>query len=52
MDSTELLRTISRTDVPAADRLTALRGLKAMIDTGEIEAPPRGIYVNNHIHTC
>ena len=52
MDSTELLRTISRTDVPAADRLTALRGLKAMIDTGEIKAPPRGIYVNNHIHTC
>ena len=52
MDSTELLHTISRTDVPAADRLTALRALKAKIDTGEIEAPSRGIYVNNHIHTC
>ena len=52
MDSTELLQTISRTDVLASERLAALRGLKAKIDTGKIEAPPRGIYVNNHIHTC
>lgn len=52
MDTNELLHTISRTDVPASERLAALRGLKAKIDTGEIEAPPRGIYVNNHIHTC
>ena len=52
MDTNELMRTISRTDVTAAERLEALRGLKAKIDSGEIEAPPRGIYVNNHIHTC
>lgn len=51
METNELLRTISRTDVPAAVRLDALKGLKAKIDAGEIEAPPRGIYVNNHIHT-
>ena len=51
METNELLMTISRTDVPAETRLTALKGLKAKIDAGEIEAPPRGIYVNNHIHT-
>ena len=52
MDTNELLRTISRTDVTAETRLEALRGLRAKMDAGEIEAPPRGIYVNNHIHTC
>ena len=52
METNELLRTISRTDVPAETRLDALKGLKAKIDAGELEAPPRGIYVNNHIHTC
>ena len=51
METNELLMTISRTDVPAETRLTALKGLKAKIDAGEIAAPPRGIYVNNHIHT-
>ncbi|MCR4904437.1 MAG: PHP domain-containing protein [Clostridiales bacterium] len=51
MKKSELLQTISRTDVPASARLDALRGLRAMIDAGEIETPARGIYVNNHIHT-
>ncbi len=32
-------------------RLDALRGLMAMIQTGEIEAPAQGNDVNNHIHT-
>lgn len=32
-------------------RLDALRGLMAMIQTGEIEAPTQGNDVNNHIHT-
>ena len=51
MDKTELLRAVSRTDLSAGERLDALRGLKAMIDAGEIPSPERGIYVNNHIHT-
>ncbi|MBQ4192766.1 MAG: PHP domain-containing protein, partial [Clostridia bacterium] len=51
MKPSELLQTISRTDVPASARLGALRGLRAMIDAGEIETPERGIFVNNHIHT-
>ena len=51
METNELLKTISQTDIPAEARLEALKGLKAKIDAGEIEAPPRGIYVNNHIHT-
>ena len=32
-------------------RLDALRGLMAMIQAGEIEAPAQGNDVNNHIHT-
>ena len=32
METNELLRTISHTDVPAAARLDALKGLKAKID--------------------
>ena len=52
MNTSELLTTISRTDIPASERLDALRGLKRRIDAGEIAAPPRGIFVNNHIHTC
>ena len=51
MNTSELLTTISRTDVPARARLDALRGLRAKIDAGEIETPERGIFVNNHIHT-
>ncbi len=38
-------------DTDKAVRLDALRGLKAMIDAGEIEAPVQGNDVNNHIHT-
>ena len=52
MEQSELLSLISRTDVPASVRLEALSGLKALLDAGEIPAPERGIYVNNHIHTC
>jgi len=32
-------------------RLSSLRALKAMIDSGELEAPVQGNDVNNHIHT-
>ncbi len=52
MDTNERLRTISRTDVTAAERLDALRDLKKAVDAGDIPTPARGIYVNNHIHTC
>ncbi len=52
MDTRELLITIGRTDIAASERLDALRGLKAKIDSGEIETPERGVFVNNHIHTC
>lgn len=52
MDTKELLLTIGRTDIPASERLDALRELKAKIDSGEIETPERGVFVNNHIHTC
>ena len=52
MDKSELLREISRTDIPAEARLDALRGLKAKIDSGEIETPEKTVFVNNHIHTC
>ncbi len=52
MKTTELLNTISCTDIPASERLAALAELKKCIDAGEIETPERGIYVNNHIHTC
>lgn len=52
MDTKELISAISRTDISAEDRLAALRSLKAKIDSGEIETPERGVFVNNHIHTC
>ena len=52
MDTNELLTRISRTDIPASERLDALRELKKKVDAGEIPTPERGIYVNNHIHTC
>lgn len=48
----KLLETIARTDITADERLAALAGLKAKIDSGEIETPERGVFVNNHIHTC
>ena len=51
MEQSELLTVISRTDVPASQRLEALAGLKALVDRGTIPTPERGIYVNNHIHT-
>ena len=38
-------------DADKTIRLNALRGLKAMIDAGEIDAPVQGDDVNNHIHT-
>ncbi len=52
MDQNELTSRIGRTDLTAEERLEALRGLKEMIDCGRIPAPERGIFVNNHIHTC
>ncbi len=52
MDKEILLQTIGNTAVPAKERLDALRGLKAMIDAGEIERDGDGTWVNNHIHTC
>ncbi|MBQ2725185.1 MAG: PHP domain-containing protein [Clostridia bacterium] len=51
METTALLEMISRVDVTADERLAALTQLKAKIDSGEIETPERGIFVNNHIHT-
>ncbi len=51
MDMQELLQTISRCDVPAEVRLDSLREIRKKIDSGEVEVPPRGEYVNNHIHT-
>ena len=52
METSELLVQISRTDISAAERLDALREIRSKIDSGEIETPERGIFVNNHIHTC
>ncbi len=52
METTVLLETISRTDITADERLAALAELKNQIDIGEIPTPERGIFVNNHIHTC
>ena len=51
METNELLRQIFRTDITATERLEALRGVKAAIAAGDIPTPPRGIFVNNHIHT-
>ena len=48
----ELLNKISRTDIPAEERLEALRELKKLIDAGKIEKPAKTKFVNNHIHTC
>lgn len=47
----ELLRKISDTSVSAGERLSALESLKKKIDSGDVEMPPRGVFVNNHIHT-
>ncbi len=45
-------QTIERLNAPdMADRLDALRGLKAMLDAGQIDKPATGNDVNNHIHT-
>ncbi len=51
MQKTELLSQISRTDISAEERLSALAEIKKLIDCGEIETPERTIFVNNHIHT-
>lgn len=51
METKELLEIIGRADVSAGTRLTALSDIKKKIDSGEIEKPQRGIFVNNHIHT-
>ena len=45
----KLLEQLNDSDVNK--RLAALRKLKAMIDSGEIEKPVTGNDVNNHIHT-
>ncbi len=43
---------IERLNAPSkAERLDALRGLKALLDAGQIEKPVTGDDVNNHIHT-
>ena len=51
MEMKELLYTIGRVDISAGKRLEALSELKKMVDSGEIETPERGVFVNNHIHT-
>ncbi|MGN1410725.1 MAG: PHP domain-containing protein [Eubacteriales bacterium] len=51
METNELLIQIGRTDISADERLEALEQIKKKIDSGEIETPQRGIFVNNHIHT-
>lgn len=51
METKELLVQISRTDISAAERLDALRQIKEKVNSGEIETPEKGIFVNNHIHT-
>ena len=52
MDTKLLLEQIGRTDIPASERLEALRGIKSAIDAGEITREGDGSWVNNHIHTC
>ena len=44
-----LIEKLNHSDVNV--RLDSLRQLKAMIDSGELEAPVQGNDVNNHIHT-
>lgn len=51
METQELLKTISRVDISADERLCALAELRKRIDLGELPTPERGIFVNNHIHT-
>lgn len=51
METHELLKTISRVDISANERLSALSEIRKKIDCGEIPTPERGIFVNNHIHT-
>ena len=51
MQTTELLYQISRTDISAEERLSALREIKKLIDSGEIKSPEKTEFVNNHIHT-
>lgn len=51
MQTTELLNQISRTDISAEERLSALREIKKLIDSGEIKSPEKTEFVNNHIHT-
>ncbi|MBR6806743.1 MAG: PHP domain-containing protein [Clostridia bacterium] len=52
MDICNLLQIIDKTDVTADERLEALKGIKELIDKGEITRDGDGSWVNNHIHTC
>ena len=51
METEKLIEIIGSCEVGAEKRLSALAELKKKVDLGEINAPPRGIFVNNHIHT-
>ena len=52
MNSQDLTDRLSRTDITAGERLSALRSVKKMIDEGTIGRERSGNFVNNHIHTC
>ena len=51
METEKLIEIIGSCEECAEKRLSALAELKKKVDLGEINAPPRGIFVNNHIHT-
>ena len=52
MKDEALIATLSKTDISAEERLSALRTVKKKIDSGEIKREREGNFVNNHIHTC
>ncbi len=52
MTDEKLIFELSRTDITAEERLSALKEVKKKIDSGEIKKEREGNFVNNHIHTC
>ncbi len=46
-----LIKKIGMTDIPASERLSALREIAALIKEGKITREGDGSWVNNHIHT-
>ncbi len=52
MTDERIIAELSRTDISAAERLSALKEVKKKIDSGEIKREREGNFVNNHIHTC